>query len=206
MIDLLTSEDCRVVRATSDLFNNLEWWGDLTWPTKRQRQRHTYKDTQDMMFELAEVNLGAKVWKKQRRLSALRLSAHQKWWNKPKVVLKCRVFLSLCLKGRALRQQRLGKLSCFGQQECFLGKKCIIKCYILHIILNQICKFAIECKNDAIVAKIADTCLTTNFVAIFALGERLPTSATLLYCFTKHSIRCLQMQVKCVNTNNIKWF
>ena len=95
MIDLLTSEDCRVVRATSDLFNNLEWWGDLTWPTKRQRQRHTYKDTQDMMFELAEVNLGAKVWKKQRRLSAERLSTHQKRWNRPKFVLKCWVFITL---------------------------------------------------------------------------------------------------------------
>ena len=45
--------------------------------------------------------------------------------------------------------------------------------YILHIILSQICKFAF-------VAKIANTCLTKTFIAIFVLAERLPTSATLL--------------------------
>ena len=62
MIDLLTSEEYRVV-----------WRLDLPKKT-RQRQRHTYKDTQDMKLEF--VNLGAKVWKKQRRLSAERLSTH----------------------------------------------------------------------------------------------------------------------------------
>ena len=36
------------------------------------------------------------------------------------------------------------------------------------------------CKNDAFVAKIANTHLTKIFMAICALGERLPTSATLL--------------------------
>ena len=34
-------------------------------------------------------------------------------------------------------------------------------------------------KNDAFVAKIANTCQTKIFVGIFALAERLPTSATL---------------------------
>ena len=48
--------------------------------------------------------------------------------------------------------------------------------YILHIILNLICKFAITRKNDA---KIANARLTKTFVAIFALAERRPTSATL---------------------------
>ena len=117
LIDFVTSDDSRVVLATSDLFDNSEWWGDLTWPTKRQRQRHAYKDTQNMKLELAEVNLGAKIWKKQRRLSAERLSTHQKRWNEPKVVLKCEVFLSLCLKGRGLRKHQLGKLSFLGQHN-----------------------------------------------------------------------------------------
>ena len=43
----------------------------------------------------------------------------------------------------------------WGQQQCFLGKKCIITYFILHIILNQIWKFEIARKNDAFVAKIA---------------------------------------------------
>ena len=42
---------------------------------------------------------------------------------------------------------------------------------ILHIILNQICK------NDAFAAKISNTRQTKIFMAIFALAERLPTSA-----------------------------
>ena len=35
-------------------------------------------------------------------------------------------------------------------------------------------------KNDAFVAKIVNTRLTKIFMAIFALNERLPTSATLI--------------------------
>ena len=72
-------------------------------------------------------------------------------------------FFITFLKGRALRQHRLGKLSFLGQQRCFKGKKCIITWYILYIILNYICKFAIMCKKDAFVAKIADTCLSKMF-------------------------------------------
>ena len=41
------------------------------------------------------------------------------------------------------------------------------------------CKFAITRKNDAFVAKIVNTRLTKIFMAIFALAEMLPTSATL---------------------------
>ena len=41
------------------------------------------------------------------------------------------------------------------------------------------CKFAITRKKDAIVAKIVNLRLTKIFIAIFALVERLPTSATL---------------------------
>ena len=37
----------------------------------------------------------------------------------------------------------------------FFSKKCAISWYILHIILNQICKFAITRKNDRFVAKLA---------------------------------------------------
>ena len=36
-------------------------------------------------------------------------------------------------------------------------------------------------KNDAFVAKIANTRLTGIFMAIFAFAERLPTSATLTH-------------------------
>ena len=39
----------------------------------------------------------------------------------------------------------------------------------------QICDY----KNHAFVAKIANTRLTERFLTIFALAERLPTSATL---------------------------
>ena len=74
----------------------------------------------------------------------------------------------------------LGKKSALlGQKKCFLGKECTITWYILHIILNQICKFVITRKNDAFVAKIANTRLTKTFAGIFANAERLPTSATL---------------------------
>ena len=37
-------------------------------------------------------------------------------------------------------------------------------------------------KNDAFVAKIVNTRLTQNFMAIFAPDERLPSSATLTKC------------------------
>ena len=38
---------------------------------------------------------------------------------------------------------------------------------------------AITHKNDAFVGRIANTRLTKNFVGIFALAQRLPTSVTL---------------------------
>ena len=41
------------------------------------------------------------------------------------------------------------------------------------------CKFAITRKNNAFVAKIVNIRLTKMCMAIFALAERLPTSATL---------------------------
>ena len=41
------------------------------------------------------------------------------------------------------------------------------------------CNFAITHKNDAFFAKIANMRRTKNFVAIFALAERLLTPATL---------------------------
>ena len=40
------------------------------------------------------------------------------------------------------------------------------------------------CKNVEFVAKTANTRLTKNFVAIFALAERLPASATLKWIYT----------------------
>ena len=74
----------------------------------------------------------------------------------------------------------LGPKKClWGQKQCFLGKRCTITWYVLHIILSWIDKFAITCKNDAFVAKKVNTRLTKVFMTIFALAERLPTSATL---------------------------
>ena len=52
--------------------------------------------------------------------------------------------------------------------------------YINYYQLNlQICNYI---QNDAFVAKIGNTRLTKNKVGIFALAERLPISATLLWC------------------------
>ena len=45
-------------------------------------------------------------------------------------------------------------------------------------VVLKIYKFAINRKNDAFVAKIVKTRLTEIFIAIFALAERLPISAT----------------------------
>jgi hypothetical protein len=47
-----------------------------------------------------------------------------------------------------------------GQMQCFLGKKCPITWCIFYIILNEICNFAIERKNDAFVAKMENMLLT----------------------------------------------
>ena len=76
---------------------------------------------------------------------------------------------------------RAKKSTCLGQKQCFLGKKCTITWHIVHIILIQICKFAISPKSDAFAAKIVKMRLTKLCMAIFALDERLPTSATLDY-------------------------
>ena len=73
----------------------------------------------------------------------------------------------------------MDKKSFLDQKQCFLGKKCTITWYILHIMLIKICKFAITRKYYAFVAKIVNMRLTEVFKVIFALAERLPTSATL---------------------------
>ena len=60
-----------------------------------------------------------------------------------------------------------GQKKCFfGSKQFFLGKKFTFTWYKLHIILNQICKFAITRKNDAFVAKIINMHLT-NFYSHF---------------------------------------
>ena len=83
-----------------------------------------------------------------------------------------------------------GQKSAFlGQKQCFLGKKCTITWYILHILLSKICKFKVRRKNDAFVARIVNTRLTKIFMAIFALDERLPSSAT-LELFVTSSKQC----------------
>ena len=64
---------------------------------------------------------------------------------------------------------------------------------IIAYSLNQICNIAIACKNDASVAKIPNRRLTKIFVAIFALAERLPTSATLTMTMTMTIIMTMTM-------------
>ena len=71
--------------------------------------------------------------------------------------------------------QKMGFLwskTVFLAQDVQLCTLCTITSYILHIILNQICKFAITRKNDAFVAKIANTHFPKFFVAIFALAKK----------------------------------
>ena len=73
------------------------------------------------------------------------------------------------------------------------------------------CKFAIMRKNDAFVAIIVNTRLTKIFMAIFALDERLPTSATLnVYCkfifnSITYSITYRPIDTKCLCKMNV-WF
>jgi len=69
--------------------------------------------------------------------------------------------------------------SVLGQKQCFLGTQCTITWCLTHVLLSLICKFAITREDDAFVAKIENTLLTKIFMPIFALAERLPTSATL---------------------------
>ena len=70
----------------------------------------------------------------------------------------------------------------FWEKKEFLGNEVRYFMVIIAYSLNQICNIAIACKNDASVAKITNRRLTKIFVAIFALAERLPTSATLFHC------------------------
>ena len=78
------------------------------------------------------------------------------------------------------------KCSC-GPKKCFFGKKCPITWYILHIIRNWICKFAIALKSDAFAAKIANTRPTKTLVAIFALAE---------ICHPAYSLTYWQLEMK----------
>ena len=78
------------------------------------------------------------------------------------------------------------KFSFFGQKQCFLSMKGTITWYILQIIC-QICKFATTRKNDAFVAKIANKLLMNICMAIFALAERLSSSATLVKSKVSHN-------------------
>ena len=100
----------------------------------------------------------------------------------------------------------------FGSQTVFLGKRCTITWYTLHVILSLICKFAITRKNDAFVAKIVNTCLTKSFMASFALAERLPTSATLALrkgiCSARQGKNSHKLATgqKCALTAITKWF
>ena len=112
----------------------------------------------------------------------------QKVWTQTKILSpNIRYFFCNIKICRDLRTfwKSSGKKSAFlGQRQCFLGKKCTITLYILHIILSWVCKFGITRKNDTFVAKIVNTCLTKIFTDIFAFDEKLPNSATLL-CSTQ---------------------
>ena len=67
-----------------------------------------------------------------------------------------------------------------GQKQCFLGKKCTITWYVLHILLSEFANLQLGAKNDPFVAKKVNMLLTKFVIPIFALAERLPTSAALL--------------------------
>ena len=70
----------------------------------------------------------------------------------------------------------------FGQENVFFGSKTVVLVHYCmvhnayHTKLNL--NFIITRKNDANVAKKVNTRLTTVFMAIFVLAERLLTSAT----------------------------
>ena len=68
----------------------------------------------------------------------------------------------------------------FGQNQCFLDKKCTISWYALHIYTELNLQFANYAKKDAFVANIVNLRLSDFFMAIVALAERLPTYATLM--------------------------
>ena len=66
----------------------------------------------------------------------------------------------------------------FGQKSAFWVK--------YSVYWARGAQFAITRQNDAFVAKIVNTRLTNIFMAIFAPGERLPTSATLFRSLDNH--------------------
>ena len=72
---------------------------------------------------------------------------------------------------------RLGAEKCFfGTTLVFLGQE--VDHYMVFIAYHT--EFANTRKNEALVGKIANMRLTKIFVGIFALAERLPTSAPLV--------------------------
>ena len=77
------------------------------------------------------------------------------------------------------------------QKECFLCKKCKMTWFKKPIILSLNCNFAITRKNDAFVTKKVSMRLTDVFIVIFALAERLPTSAILVYTLIHTLFLCL---------------
>ena len=67
----------------------------------------------------------------------------------------------------------LGKKSALiGQKQCFMARSALLHGTYWILCRNQFANLQLR-------AKIANTRLTKTFVAIFALAERLPTSATL---------------------------
>ena len=79
--------------------------------------------------------------------------------------------------------------SCFILKKVFLGQE--VHYYMVHIAYHELdLPFAIMRKSDANV-KIANTRLTKTYAAIFALAERLPTSATLM------KLMMMMMMINC---------
>ena len=64
------------------------------------------------------------------------------------------------------------KSALIGQKQCFMARSALLHGTYCILCRNQFANLQLR-------AKIANTRLTKNFVAIFALAERLPTSATL---------------------------
>ena len=115
------------------------------------------------------------------------LGSGEKWWplshlNEKKSRKKLsRLFVALVADFGPNWKHDLAR-SCFILKKVFLGQE--VHYYMVHIAYHELnLPFAIMRKSDANV-KIPNTRLTKNFVAIFALAERLPASATLKWIYT----------------------
>ena len=77
-----------------------------------------------------------------------------------------------------------------GKKQFFLYKKCITSWFILNVILYTFCNYA---QKRRICLEKSKYAADENFVAIFAIAKKLPTSATLVLCTSN-----MQCKLVCV--------